>query len=309
MRIDFLGMQAFSAIAERGSFRLAAAHLNLSQTALSHRIRKLESGLGVELFARTTKGVSLTPAGAQFFQRIKGSLDELAESSDHIRNAAADRTKQISIGCIPSMTPRLMRNVLPQFNASHPDLYVRICDNEVQELDNLVKNGTIEFAISLAMAYRSDFEVTVLGRDQFVLICPLDFGLDDVVGWDDIAALPMIRINNRSDNRQIIDGALAGRHDAINWKYEVRRVNTAVALVEAGLACAAVPYLGVDVASHRNLKIVQLRNPTIARQICTIAKKDEPMTPWGAELYRLIVRSLSDQLHSSARGSRNSARK
>ena len=49
MRIDFLGLHAFVAIAERGSFQMAAAHLNLSQTALSHRIRKLEDNLGVKL--------------------------------------------------------------------------------------------------------------------------------------------------------------------------------------------------------------------------------------------------------------------
>ncbi len=46
MRIDFLGLEAFLSIAERGSFHRAAASLNLSQTALSHRIRKLEEDLG-----------------------------------------------------------------------------------------------------------------------------------------------------------------------------------------------------------------------------------------------------------------------
>ena len=55
MRIDFLGLHAFVAIAERGSFQLAAAHLNLSQTALSHRIRKLEEELGVSLVERAPR--------------------------------------------------------------------------------------------------------------------------------------------------------------------------------------------------------------------------------------------------------------
>ena len=55
MRIDFLGLQAFLSIAERGSFQRAAAHLSLSQTAISHRMRKLEDELGLKLFARTTR--------------------------------------------------------------------------------------------------------------------------------------------------------------------------------------------------------------------------------------------------------------
>ena len=64
-RIDFLGLQAFLAIAERGSFQRAAAQLNLSQTALSHRMKKLEQDLGLKLLLRTTRQVTLTEAGAQ----------------------------------------------------------------------------------------------------------------------------------------------------------------------------------------------------------------------------------------------------
>ncbi|MEO3387930.1 LysR substrate-binding domain-containing protein [Mesorhizobium sp. CAU 1741] len=302
MRIDFLGIQAFAAIAERGSFRLAAAHLNLSQTALSHRIRKLEADLGAKLFSRAAHGVSLTPVGAQFLQRVKGSLEDFSDAVESLRKSGEEKTKQISIGCLPSITPSLMESVLPAFHARHPDVYVRICDNEVQELDNLVTHGTIEFAVSLAMAYRSDFDVTVLGRENFVLICPRGTQLpQDNVGWDNLHELPMIRINSRSDNRQIIDDALAGRRDTINWRYEVRRVHTAIALVEAGLACAAVPSLALDTRSTSRLQVVQLRNPSVARQICTISKKDEPMSPLAAELYRLTARSLGDQLTSSSR--------
>src|SRR5215217_7605187 len=71
MRIDFLGLHAFVAIAERGSFQHAAAHLNLSQTALSHRVRKLEEDLGVKLLSRTTREVSLTRAGLNLLPKVK----------------------------------------------------------------------------------------------------------------------------------------------------------------------------------------------------------------------------------------------
>ena len=53
-RPDFLGLEAFVAVAERGNFRMAAAHLGITQTALSHRMRKLESYLGVSLLDHVT---------------------------------------------------------------------------------------------------------------------------------------------------------------------------------------------------------------------------------------------------------------
>src|ERR671912_30843 len=77
MRIDFLGLHAFVAIAERGSFQNAAAHLNLSQTALSHRIRKLEEDLGVKLLSRTTREVSLTQAGLNLLPKVKDTIEML----------------------------------------------------------------------------------------------------------------------------------------------------------------------------------------------------------------------------------------
>ena len=64
-RIDYIGLEAFIAIAQLGTFARAADHLNLSQTALSHRIRKLEADIGMRLLLRTTREVSLTEAGQE----------------------------------------------------------------------------------------------------------------------------------------------------------------------------------------------------------------------------------------------------
>jgi DNA-binding transcriptional LysR family regulator len=75
-RPDFLGLEAFVAVAERGSFRLAAAHLGITQTALSHRMRKLESYLGVSLLHRTTRRVSITPSGLSLLPRAKALIED-----------------------------------------------------------------------------------------------------------------------------------------------------------------------------------------------------------------------------------------
>ncbi|MBB4199904.1 hypothetical protein CCR94_03580 [Rhodoblastus sphagnicola] len=80
MRIDFLGVEAFLSIADRGGFNGAATHLNLSQTPLSHRLCKFEAELGVKLFARTTRKAPLTPARTELLPRARAMLDELGAS-------------------------------------------------------------------------------------------------------------------------------------------------------------------------------------------------------------------------------------
>ena len=73
-RIDYIGIEAFVAIAQLGNFVRASAHLNLSQAALSHRIRKLEDDIGTRLLLRTTREVSLTEAGQEFLPIARRNL-------------------------------------------------------------------------------------------------------------------------------------------------------------------------------------------------------------------------------------------
>lgn len=301
IRLDFLGLHAFCAIVERGSFRLAAAHLNLSETALSHRVRKLETDMGTKLFDRGTRRISLTPDGAKLFRQINGKFDDLRDAVEQLKQDQQEKPRELAVGCIGSVVPSFLTEILPDFLSCFPDVNVRVCDNQVQEIDSLVRDGTVEFAISLAMAYRNDFKVTVLGHEPFVLVTPPSQGpTGHTTTWEELGDLPMVRINAKSDNRQIVDDAMAGKQFAINWKYEVRRVNSAMLLVEAGLASAAVPALALDAVSATKFKLTQLRKPTVYREICTIARKDQPLSALAAELHRMTVKGLGARLVSAS---------
>ncbi len=79
------GLEAVLAIARRGSFRAAALDLGMSTTALSHSIGRLEAGLGVRLFNRTTRSVALTNAGRDFVARVTPALTEIRAAMDTVR--------------------------------------------------------------------------------------------------------------------------------------------------------------------------------------------------------------------------------
>src|SRR6202000_3184517 len=126
MRIDFLGLQAFLSIAQRGSFQRAAAHLNLSQTAISHRMRKLEEELGVKLFARTTREVTLTRAGIEFLPKAQKAIAELEQSFDELKQQGASRAARPDIACLPAFAVHYLPPILRRFHNAHPGVEVRI---------------------------------------------------------------------------------------------------------------------------------------------------------------------------------------
>lgn len=291
MRIDFLGLHAFVAIAERGSFQNAAAHLNLSQTALSHRIRKLEEDLGVKLLSRTTREVSLTQAGLNLLPKVKETIESLALSLDQLRHEGRSRQETLSIGCLPTIASGRLPRALQRFQERHPNVAVRIYDNSASEISDLVQSGTVEFGITLVASHRWDFEIEMLIKDPFTLVCPEEHPLasQPSVSWSDLSGEPLIRVSQQTGNRMIIDDALGSRREALNWRFEVQHLQTAIALAAAGVALTVVPRMALDAVGECGLKLVPLRNPSIARPIGIVSRRGAPLSPMADELRRIIL--------------------
>jgi DNA-binding transcriptional LysR family regulator len=295
VRIDFLGLHAFVAIAERGSFQLAAAHLNLSQTALSHRMRKLEDDLGVRLLSRTTREVSLTPAGLDLLPKVKGMIEDLSVSLDELRQQGRTRDGRLAVGCLPTIAAGYLPKALKRFREHHPDVVVRVHDNSATEIADLVNTGAIAFGITLVASHRWDFDIETLLREPFVLVCRDDhaFAKLAAASWSELQGEPLIRISPHTGNRMIIDDALGSRRESVSWRYEVQHVNTALALVQAGLGMTVVPRLALHAADTRGLHVMQLRNPGITRQIGIVTKRSAPLSPLADELRKLIVQEFA----------------
>jgi DNA-binding transcriptional LysR family regulator len=295
MRIDFLGLHAFVAIAERGSFQNAAAHLNLSQTALSHRIRKLEEDLGVKLLSRTTREVSLTQAGLNLLPKVKDTIESLAISLGELRHEGRSRQETLSIGCLPTIASGRLPRALQRFQERHPNVAVRIYDNSASEISDLVQSGTVEFGITLVASHRWDFNIEMLIKDPFTLVCPEEHPLasQPSVSWSDLSGEPLIRVSQQTGNRMIIDDALGSRREGLNWRFEVQHLQTAIALAAAGVALTVVPRMALDAVDERGLKLVPLRNPSITRQIGIVWRRGSPLSPMADELRRIILKAFA----------------
>jgi DNA-binding transcriptional LysR family regulator len=297
MRVDFLGLEAFFCIADRGSFHAAAAHLNLSQTALSHRMKKLEEDLGVKLLARTTRQVSLTPAGAELLPVAQRVMAEVTTSFKALRQRGTARQEHLHIACLPTLATNHLPSILKAFQERHPDVMVQIADHSASEIAEHVRAGTVEFGITIVAAARWDLEITPLKKEDFVLVCPAGhaFAGRDAVSWPEIEGVPLIRVAPQTGNRVLIDEALGSRRENMLWRYEVQHIATAVSLVQAGLALAILPQSSVDSNRTPGIAGVPLRNPSVARTLGLLARKGEPLSPAAEELRAIVVRHLKGE--------------
>ncbi len=302
MRIDFLGLEAFLSIADRGSFHLAAAHLNLSQTALSHRMKKLEDDLGVKLLARTTRQVALTPAGQELLPKARRMMDEISASFAALRQQGKERQERLSLGCLPTIAIHYLPRVLHEFQAKWPGLIVQVHDNSATEIAEHVQAGRAEFGITIVSANRWDLEIAPLLKEPFVAVCPQSHPLagQSGVNWSDLEGVPLVRVSAQTGNRALIDDALGSRREQMTWRYECQHVATAVSLVAEGLGVAILPRLSIDGAGSPGVKALTLRNPGISRTIGAISRRGLPLSPAATALLSLITRRLKAEARRAA---------
>ena len=294
MRVDVLGLQAFVSIAERGSFRAAASHLNLSQTALSHRIRKLEEALGTPLFLRTTRQVSLTAAGTTLLPRARRIFEDLGFALDEVRVDRREGDAQVSVGCLPTVAAHCMPAVIAAFAKRHPGVGVRVHDNSASEIADKVQSGEAEFGVTIVAANRWDLELKPVVKEPFVLVSHRRMPLAGAssLTWAQLQDEPLVRISAETGNRILLDDVLGARRETLSWRYEVQRVVTAVSLVRSGIGYSIVPQLALDVVDAGDLVAVPLRSPSVTRTLGIITRKTVPLRAPARDLLSLLSQAL-----------------
>lgn len=299
MRVDILGLQAFVSIAERGSFHAAAAKLHLTQTALSHRIRKLEESLQMPLFLRTTRSVTLTPAGVALLPKARQIFEDLDAAVTELRSVASERMERIAIGCLPTVAVHLLPRVLSVFTAARSDVTVRVLDCSATEIAERVQNGDCAFGVTIVAANRWNLDLQPVAREPFVLVGHRDMVIGgktadslQALSWAELETVPLVRISAETGNRILVDDALGAKRESLLWRYEAQRVTTAVSLARSGVAAVIVPQLAYDVADMSDLVAISLVDPVVTRTLGIVTRKGADLSPPASAMLTMITSAL-----------------
>jgi DNA-binding transcriptional LysR family regulator len=290
MKINLADLQAFVAVAELGSFRAAADGVHLSQPALSRRIEKLEDALGVRLFDRTTRRVSLTAVGRDFSRKTRTLLDDLESSLLAIRDVAATQAGEVTVACVPSAVYYYLPEVIRRYHEKYPRIRVRIIDEAASAVLAVVIRGEADFGVNFIGTQEPELDFQAILKERFVAACRRDHPLarKREVTWAELGHYDYMTVSKSSGNRLLIDLALANQRDRPKWFYEVRHVATLLGFVEAGLGVAAVPQLAMPRKRHATLVGVPLVEPAVNRTLGLIRRHGRTLPPAAQALYALM---------------------
>lgn len=162
-RPDLNDLDAVIAIARKGSFRAAAVHLNMSTTALSNAVGKLEASLGVRLFNRTTRSVSLTDAGRVFVEQVGPALQDVHGALESVRSQQTTPSGTLRINAFASAARVILAPLVLEFLRRHPRVHVDLVTEG--RLVDIVAEG-FDLGVRVADLVPSDMIAISLGRPQ-----------------------------------------------------------------------------------------------------------------------------------------------
>ena len=156
-------LTAVITIARKGTFRAAAVELDMSTTALSHAIARLEANLGVRLFNRTTRSLSLTGAGRIFVEQVGPALQDVRGALDAVRSERDTPSGTLRINAAPFAAREILSPLVVEFLRRYPDMSVDVVTEG--RLVDIVADG-FDLGVRVAGLVPSDMISVSLGRPQ-----------------------------------------------------------------------------------------------------------------------------------------------
>jgi LysR family transcriptional regulator, glycine cleavage system transcriptional activator len=247
-------LRFFEAAGRLQSFKLAAAELNVTPSAVSHGIVGLEQSVGVELFIREPRKLSLTPAGEDYLRYISDALALIAIGTQRLPNNRKSRT--IALSCAPTLASRWLLPRLHNFSDHWPDVSVTV-DTSRRQVAFPVDG--FDFAIRMSRAPQAEEGWTKLFGEELVPVCSPAYRdtLLDAEGSIDLTQATLIHVTPASEDwKSWLNGkGIGGIDPAGGLRFDTIQLAFEAAAMGLGVVLGRRPLVDRDLASKALVEI------------------------------------------------------
>lgn len=282
-------LHAFLALNECKHFTRAAERCNLSQSAFSVLIQKLEGAVGVQLVERTTRNVTLTAEGETFVGVARSLVADIELAFSDMADYVARRKGRVSIAALPSLAANGLPAVIARYRQQYPGISVQLFDVLSDQCLALLRQGKVDLVLTAPGASLAEFDTRTLCSDPFFLVCRRDHPLaaKASIALTDLAGCEMIQLAKSTSVRQHVDLLL--RDIAVKTTgLEVEHLATMAGLIEHGLGVSLVPALTLFQFRQPGLIAIPLEANELVRPIYIVKQKDRNLSIAAQGIFDLI---------------------
>lgn len=292
-------LQYIVAVADRASFRRAAEDCGVSQPSLSAQIALLEDAIGLRLFDRTHRRVTIMPGAAEWLDEARAILraaDRLNAIATQARNPFAGNLR---IGAIPTIAPYFLPDVAAPLRANFPSLRFVWVEEKTSTLLEQLDRRDLDAAILAGDPARPDCEAALIGHDPFLLAALPDHPLMSADAPPTAADLSPHEMFLLSDGHCFRDQVFAfcNRPGLVESPWRATSLATLIQMTASGGGVTLIPALAAAVENRRStLCLRPFAEPAPTRPIQLVWRRDAA----NAVALRAIAEQLATLLPAAS---------
>ena len=277
--MELYQMKLFVDLANAGNFTKVANENYVTQAAVTLQIRKLESELGVRLFHRTTRSVTLLEAGQRLLPYAREILQKADEASLAVRDTKDEVTGLVRIASVHSVGLYEMPPYIKQFLKKYPLVSLRIDYRNSDAIYRSLHDSDIDIGI---VAYPSEMprlECIPFMTDHLVLVCRQDHLLAQkkTLQLRDLEGQPFVQFSEDTPTRRATDAIMAEHGISVNVRMECDNIEVLKQMVEIGFGIALLPNHAVTETDRLGgLRGLNLSDMRIERPLGILMLKNAP---------------------------------
>jgi LysR family nitrogen assimilation transcriptional regulator len=302
MALGLRQLRYFLAIAEAGALSRAAEGLNIAQSALSHHVAEIETTLGLKLFERKPRGVTLTAAGRRLHEHASAILSALSNAEQDVRTFTEAVSGPVSLGLSHTVIAMIGREVMSAVRERCPGVHLKLSEGLSPTLIERTFSGAID--ISLAYNPPKDSRLVaepLLDEDLYLVGHPRLIGRSSSpIPFSAIPQGSVLGLYPVPASRAIIQAQILRNQIAPSPTLEVDSLIALRQALEEGLGCAIIARSTVlDELQQKRFHARRIIKPTLTRTLSIASLADRPRTRAFVEVRNTVIEVVRDAAKSA----------
>lgn len=290
--------RVFKEVAEVGNITAAAQALYISQSAVSQSIKQLEHDLQTRLFARNSRGVTLTAEGQMLYEYVRSAMGLLETGEEKLSQTRELQMGKLIIGASDTVTSQFLLPYLDSFHKQHPAIHIQIVSGRSHKVLGLLRSGKVDIAFASTPSDTSSLDIYPCFNTHSIFVAgaeyPCDF--DHIYSLDEIAAFPLILLERKASSRLYLERYFLQNGLRLNPEIELGARSLLVDLAAIGFGVAGV----TEEFVHRDLENGRLKKLNTsfeipARSVDMCLLNDVPQSAAAERFTAFVKDSLSKE--------------
>ncbi|PED05668.1 LysR family transcriptional regulator [Bacillus pseudomycoides] len=277
--IELRQLEYFVAVSNELHFTKAAEKLNISQPSLSQQIRALEHEIGMPLFDRIGKKISLTEAGRILLSHSKKVFHEVEQAHAAIQDLNGLQQGKLTIGALLTTVNYLLPPAILNFNELYPNIELSVLGLRTGEIREKLLQNELDIGITFLPVQDKEIISIPLYQNELTLVVPTNHELTQhtTVTMGVLQKYPIIFLPKNFFLTQLIRSHCQNFNFTPKPILEISTMESLIHMVSKGMGITVLPKPYIDFLQSNSIQAIKIKNPTATIEIGIIYRKDKYM--------------------------------